>query len=104
MDEQNEHRFNVYQTISNHLKSVGVDTSKMDEIDFSTLARLGREYKKAAVAGAAIGAVAGTPLFGIGAIPGAFLGAVAGIGARMNLTGVDTVSYGLEKFNKSLEE
>jgi len=103
-EEPNEHRFNTYQTIQKRLNNVGIDTSKLDEVDFSTLSRLAGEYKKAALAGAAVGAVAGTPLFGIGALPGAFLGAIAGIGARANLTGVDTVAYGLDKFRKKIDE
>jgi uncharacterized membrane protein len=100
---QNEHRFNNWRNIDSNLKSVGVDTSKMDETDYSTLSRLAREYKRAAIAGAAIGAVAGTPLLGIGAIPGAIIGAIAGVGARINLSGVDVAEYTIDKSISSIE-
>ena len=56
-EEPNEHRFNTYQTIQKRLNNVGIDTSKLDEVDFSTLSRLAGEYKKAALAGAVVGAV-----------------------------------------------
>lgn len=99
---ENDHRFNRWREIDSNLKNVGVDTSNMDETDYSTLSRLARDYKKAAIAGAALGAVAGTPLFGIGAIPGAIIGAIAGVGARMNLTGVDVVEYTIDKSTDSI--
>ena len=62
------------------------------------------EYKNAGVAGAAIGAVAGTPLFGIGAVPGAIVGFFAGVGIRAYGAPADAIDAQLTRFEGDLEE
>jgi hypothetical protein len=61
------------------------------------------EYKYAAVKGAIVGALAGTPLLGVGAGAGALIGAVAGIGFRAYGAPADAIDASLTRFRADIE-